>query len=129
MEVLRNAERNLLPSSVPSDLNHPSSSLVLPAISPRDGVKDFRLRFVVAFVLLCSVSSLLHVALSYHAKKISPPSYGPLFNRHSFPVYTYFSDFSSFLTCVQYYILVKLTSNWAVIVKLIAEINANVFRN
>lgn len=84
VEVLRNAERNLLLSSVPSDLNHPSSSLVLPAISPRDGVKDFRLRFVAAFVPLRSVSSPLHVALSYHAKKISKLSFsGPLFNRHS----------------------------------------------
>lgn len=35
------------------------SCLVLPAISPRNGVKDFRLRFVAAFVPLCSVSRAL----------------------------------------------------------------------
>lgn len=71
VEVLRNAERNLLPSSVPSDPNYPSGLVFpVPAISPWNGVKDFRLRFVAAFISLCSVSSPLDVAFSYRVKKV-----------------------------------------------------------
>jgi len=119
VEVLRNAERNLL-SSVPSDPNHPLSGLVFraPAISPRrNGVKDFRLRFVAAFVPLCSVSSPLDTVLSYHVKKKSHLFLtDSLFNRHLilflegkptqyFPI----SRVAPLLTCVQNYILAKLT--------------------
>lgn len=62
-EVLRNAERNLLLPSVSSASVSPPRRASSFPISPRNGVKDFRLRFVAAFVPLCSVSSPLHVAL------------------------------------------------------------------
>lgn len=62
-EVLRNAERNLLLPSVSSASVSPPRRASSFPISPRNGVKDFRLRFVAAFVPLWSVSSPLHVAL------------------------------------------------------------------
>lgn len=85
VEILRNAQRNLCLRRRPSAFcvsarpnRRPCRSPVLLAISPRDGVKDFRLRFVAAFVPLRSVSSPLRAAPSNRAKKdSSPPSLTP----------------------------------------------------
>jgi len=131
-------QRNLLPSSVSSDpLNRPSGLVFpMPAISLRNGVKDFRLRFVAAFVPLCSVSSPLHVALSYHTKKISCLFSNSLFNLHSI-VFPGLTDkfFFNFSYCVPSYLRAKLHSceidfglDGNVVIKLIAKVNS-VFRH
>lgn len=68
VEVLRNAERNLLPSSVPSDPNYPSSGLVFPP-RPRDFSPERRKGFSITFCRrFCSALSPLDVTLSYHTE-------------------------------------------------------------
>lgn len=124
--------------SVPSDPDHPSSGLVFPAISPRDGVKDFRLRFVVAFVPLCSVSSPLHEPFRITEKNPMPLLQFfiltgiRLFSRD--PSIYLFAIFFV-LYCVSPYVRAKLHSCEIdfefgnIVIKLIAETNVDVFRN